>query len=77
MGLRVWWGSRRGCGGCQLVFVYGFGGCVRVEGAGAVEELEVEGYGCLAVDFAVWGGLHGHSRDGGVDAGLIEGDGLS
>ena len=35
-------------------------GRVLVKGAGAVEELEVEGCGCLAVYFSVWGGLHGH-----------------
>lgn len=32
----------------------------RVEGAGAVEEFEVEGDGGLAVDFSVRGGLHCH-----------------
>ena len=31
-----------------------------VEGAGAVEELEVEGGGGLAVDFPAGAGLHGH-----------------
>lgn len=31
-----------------------------MEGAGAVEEFEVE-WGCfLAVDFSAWTGLHGH-----------------
>ena len=35
-------------------------GRVLVKGAGAVEELEVEGCGCLAVYFSVWGGLHRH-----------------
>lgn len=33
-----------------------------VEGAGAVEELEVEGGGGLAVDFPAGAGLHGHLR---------------
>ncbi len=31
-----------------------------VKGAGAVEELEVEGCGCLAVEFAILAGLHCH-----------------
>lgn len=44
---------------------------VRVEGAGAVKELEVEGDGCLAVDLSVWGGLHRHFRGGGGDARLV------
>lgn len=35
-------------------------GRVLVKGAGAVEELEVERCGCLAVYFSVWGGLHRH-----------------
>lgn len=33
---------------------------VPVEATGAVEEFEVEGAGCLAVDLAVGAGLHGH-----------------
>ena len=33
---------------------------VPVEGAGAVEEFEVEGGGGLAVDFSAGTGLHGH-----------------
>lgn len=43
-----------------------------MEGAGAVEEFEVEGGGGLAVEFVVGGGLHCHcvgwiwSMDGGV-----------
>ena len=36
-----------------------------VECACAVEELEVEGGGCLSVDFASGGGLHGHVWVGG------------
>lgn len=32
-----------------------------VEGAGAVEEFEVEGGGFLAVDFTPGAGLHGHA----------------
>lgn len=44
---------------------------IRVERAGAVEELEVEGDGCLAVYFPVWGGLHCHFDGGGVYNGLI------
>ena len=35
-----------------------------VERASAVEELEVEGCGCLAVYFSVWGGLHRHCKEG-------------
>jgi len=76
VGLRVRWGSRRGWSVVSLFLCMGWGMYVRVEGAGAVEELEVEGYGCLAVNFAVWGGLHRHFRDGGVDTGLTEGNGL-
>ena len=33
---------------------------VPVESTSAIEELEVEGAGCLAVYFAGGGGLHGH-----------------
>ena len=36
------------------------GGDIPVEGAGAVEEFEVEGCGGLAVDFPAGAGLHGH-----------------
>lgn len=35
-------------------------GKVPVEGSGAVEELEVEGGGGLAVHFSAGAGLHGH-----------------
>ena len=38
----------------------GGGGDLPVEGAGAVEEFEVEGCGGLAVDFPAGAGLHGH-----------------
>ena len=36
-----------------------------MEGSGAVEELEVEGGGGLAVDFPAGAGLHGHCGGGG------------
>ena len=36
-----------------------------VEGPGAVEKLEVEGSGCLTVNFAAGGGLKGHACDEG------------
>ena len=56
-------------------------GDLPVEGAGAVEEFEVEGCGGLAVDFPAGAGLHGHvsfllrvvDGDGGVG---VEGVGL-
>lgn len=43
-----------------------------VEGAGAVEELEVEGGGGLAVDFPAGAGLHGHLRWWRVGMGVCE-----
>lgn len=68
-------GKSEGLRGCQCFSFVGAGSrleeggrerCVRVKGAGAVEKLEVEGYGCLAVDFTVWGRLHRHLCDCGV-----------
>ncbi len=51
-------GVNLGCG--WLVGGQGRGRYLPVEGAGAVEEFEVEGGGGLAVDFSAGTGLHGH-----------------